>query len=163
MSDYKCYQATPSGTLEEVFMNCNTPLSEREHWARNEIGQLRQRVAELEDTRAYENLIKYGNTHPEMYKTELDLVKEQLAAMTKERDLYKEANAGKARYIESLPHDTSALDALVKDAARYRWIRKCMPFSTLKNITKKYLSNPSNDTVSEELDKAIDEAMKGQE
>ena len=51
-----------------------------------EIETLRQRVAELEDTRAYENLIKYGNSSPEMYKTELDLVKEQLAAVEKERD-----------------------------------------------------------------------------
>ena len=42
--------------------------------------ETRERVADLEDTRAYENLIKYGNSHPEMYKTELDLVKEQLAA-----------------------------------------------------------------------------------
>jgi len=50
------------------------------------VESLRQRVAELEDTHAYENLIKYGNSHPEMYKTELDLVKEQLAASEKERD-----------------------------------------------------------------------------
>ncbi len=39
--DQKCCQATPAGTLEAVFMNCNTPLSEREHWARNEIEQLK--------------------------------------------------------------------------------------------------------------------------
>ena len=49
------------------------------------------RIADLENTRAYENLIKYGTSRPEMYKTELDLVKEQLAACEKERDELFEA------------------------------------------------------------------------
>ena len=48
MTDNKCYMATPDETLEAQFMNCNTPLSEREHWARNEIERLREGLALIE-------------------------------------------------------------------------------------------------------------------
>lgn len=40
-------QATPDSDLKRNFMNCNTPLSEREHWARNEIEKLRTEVERL--------------------------------------------------------------------------------------------------------------------
>ena len=53
------------------------------------------------------------------------------------------------------------LEDVKKDADRYRWIRKCMPFSTLKNITKDYLKYFPNDAVDEQLDAAIDAALKG--
>ena len=47
MSD-KTMQATPPSQLEAEFMSPNTPLREREHWARNEVESLRQRVVDLE-------------------------------------------------------------------------------------------------------------------
>lgn len=52
------------------------------------------------------------------------------------------------------------LTAAQKDAERYRWIRRCVPFSTLKSITKKYLHNYKNDEVDAQLDAAIDAAME---
>ena len=52
----------------------------------------------------------------------------------------------------SLPHDTSALDALVKDAERYRWLRSYNT-SKHKNVTEAFYLGD------EKLDAAIDRAM----
>lgn len=48
---YKQCQATPRSTLEQEFMSHNTPLREREHWARNEIERLREDLRILQRER----------------------------------------------------------------------------------------------------------------
>lgn len=42
--------------------------------------QLAERDAEIATAR-YENVLKYGTSHPEMYETELDCVKRQIALL----------------------------------------------------------------------------------
>lgn len=44
-----------------------------------------------------------------------------------------------------------------RDAARYRWIRKCMPFSTYENLTLKRDAKSYN--IDTKLDEAIDAAL----
>jgi chromosome segregation ATPase len=63
----------------------------------------------------------------------------------------------------SLPHDTSALDALVKDAERYRWFREKLPnviFDSYKKsiFLRNSLSLKDWDWNGEQLDAAIDAA-----
>ena len=50
------------------------------------------------------------------------------------------------------------IERLRVDAARYQWIRRCMPYSTIEKITLKV--GYKNDEVDTELDAAIDAAME---
>ena len=61
-------------------------------------------------------------------------------------------------WLEELRAENEKLAAalVAKDAARYRWIRKCIPFSTLKNVSKRYAENVPNKEVDAQLDTAID-------
>jgi hypothetical protein len=105
-----------------------------------EIESLRARVAALEDelASALEDLdreVRVGNDY---------MAREQLL-----RNAIAQAHiVGGQAMIDaalSLPHDTSALDALVKDAARYRWLRSDSAYLPLRGA---------------DLDAAIDEAMR---
>ena len=81
---------------------------------------------------------------------------EQLSACQKGRDLYRKAHADMTKKYNMLADE---LNKYQKDAARYGFIRRCLPFSTLKNIHKEYLKNVPNDDVNAQLDAAIDAAL----
>lgn len=81
----------------------------------------------------------------------------------------EQLEAENARLREELKAIEAAREGLAKfyvsavvDAKRYRWLRRCIPFSTLKNISKNYAENVSNGEVDARLDAAIDSAMKEQ-
>lgn len=62
---------------------------------------------------------------------------------------------------QNLADENAALRAELaeckRDAARYRWIRKCMPFSTYENLTLKRDAKSYN--IDTKLDEAIDAAL----
>jgi hypothetical protein len=107
--------------------------------APQELESLRAQVVALTkevELARFGNVVKYGTSHPEMYKSELDVCKEQLAAAQAHAAQLREAletisdeeNWGEDGCWESssypdeianealaTPTDTSALDARLKD------------------------------------------------
>ncbi len=99
MSDYKCKQTTPKDNLEDNFMT--SPLSEQEHWAKNEIERLRQRVGELE------SWINGLEVETKEYALRIEEKTSELATLKKERDeafLLSTLNITTAKQYELLLH-----------------------------------------------------------
>ena len=64
-------QATPRSQLEREFMSPNTPLKEREHWARNEIERLQRICRDAYEVWAGSEGIPEPETAAEAYLLQL--------------------------------------------------------------------------------------------